>query len=332
MASTAPFSTANPMEFTKGEPTAAERTWVFHLTVAASGADGVGLVPVATISKAGGAFAAVDAGTAITELTNGWYKIVHAAADLDTVGALGVRIAVATADTLCVVHAVTRFDRNKTIPGAISCDLVAQAGANLSITLNAAESATDGFHTGSMLVLIGGTGSGQVRECTGYVGATKVAAVDRAWATNPDNTSVYAIVADNPAAIDLVTLKDGSLTAAKISGDALAAMSGKLESKPLVTVGTLTALVTVLARSMRKSYDAIITLAGVFNGATVRVETTADENAAAPVWTDRSAGGLVADGSVTLTGPYSAWRARVSAGAVTSVIVKSSDRVPLAVQ
>jgi hypothetical protein len=102
---------------------------LFHLTKAADGTDCTGVVPVMTISKAGGAFAAVNGGTVITELTNGWYKVVHAAADLDTVGCLGVRVAVATADTLNVAHQVQRLDINKSNPFAISSDQTAQAGA-----------------------------------------------------------------------------------------------------------------------------------------------------------------------------------------------------------
>jgi hypothetical protein len=116
---TVPTSSAGPLIFTQGEATAAQRTWMFHLTKAADGTDCTGVVPVMTISKAGAAFAAVDAGTAITELTNGWYKVVHAAADLDTLGALGVRVAVATADTLNIVHQVTLFDLNVATAGPV---------------------------------------------------------------------------------------------------------------------------------------------------------------------------------------------------------------------
>lgn len=109
---TAQTSYGNPPIWTQSEATAAQRTWAFHLVVAATSADATGLVPVMTISKAGGAFAAVDAGTAITELTNGWYKCVHAAADLDTIGSLSYRVAVATADTLNVTTQVTVLDLN----------------------------------------------------------------------------------------------------------------------------------------------------------------------------------------------------------------------------
>ena len=69
----------------------------------------------------------------------------------------------------------------------------AQAGASTTITLAAGESATDDFFNGMLVRITGGTGSGQVRRITDYVGSTKVATVDSAWATNPDNTSTYRI-------------------------------------------------------------------------------------------------------------------------------------------
>ncbi|HEY6109638.1 MAG TPA: hypothetical protein VIV56_12140 [Gemmatimonadales bacterium] len=110
---TVPTSSAGSMIFTQSEATAAQRTWVFHMTLAATGADFTGAAGIAmTISKAGGAFAAVDAGTVITELTNGWYKVVHAAADLDTLGCLGVRVVGTLADTLNVTHQVSALDTN----------------------------------------------------------------------------------------------------------------------------------------------------------------------------------------------------------------------------
>jgi hypothetical protein len=132
--------------------------------------------------------------------------------------------------------------------------------------------------------------------------------------------------------VDQVTIKDGSLTAVKFSNDALAAMSGQLQASPAVLVGTLTASVTSASRSMVGAYDTIVTLAGTFNGATVLVESTEDPTATSPVWTDRSSGGKTSDGSVTITGPHSAWRARVSAGTVTSVTVKASNRTPAQAQ
>lgn len=71
----------------------------------------------------------------------------------------------------------------------------AQAGANGSITLDASASATNDFYNHTLILLTGGTGAGQVRLITDYVGSTKVASVGRNWTTNPDATSEFFIIA-----------------------------------------------------------------------------------------------------------------------------------------
>jgi len=70
----------------------------------------------------------------------------------------------------------------------------AQAGAANSITLDASASATDDFYKNALILITAGTGASQVRTCSAYTGATKVAAVTPNWATNPANDSVFAIL------------------------------------------------------------------------------------------------------------------------------------------
>ncbi|MCS7002623.1 MAG: hypothetical protein NZ518_07235, partial [Dehalococcoidia bacterium] len=70
----------------------------------------------------------------------------------------------------------------------------AQAGAANSITLDAGASSTNDFFVGAWILLTGGTGAGQARLITAYNGSTKVASVAPNWATNPDNTSTFAIL------------------------------------------------------------------------------------------------------------------------------------------
>lgn len=70
----------------------------------------------------------------------------------------------------------------------------AQAGASGTITLDASASATNSFYNNCLCFLTGGTGVGQCRFITGYVGSTKVATVNSAWATTPDNTTTFAIL------------------------------------------------------------------------------------------------------------------------------------------
>lgn len=69
----------------------------------------------------------------------------------------------------------------------------AQAGAATTITLDASASAVNSFYINDIILITGGTGVGQARFITAYVGATKVATVST-WATNPDNTSTFAIL------------------------------------------------------------------------------------------------------------------------------------------
>jgi hypothetical protein len=72
----------------------------------------------------------------------------------------------------------------------------AQAGAASTITLDAGASSATNAYVGDGIVLYGGTGggvrgTGQRRTIVAYNTSTKVATVDRAWDTNPDNTSKF---------------------------------------------------------------------------------------------------------------------------------------------
>lgn len=69
----------------------------------------------------------------------------------------------------------------------------AQAGASTTITLAAGATATDDIYNGYAVKIIAGTGVGQTRMISDYVGSTRVATVSSAWGTNPDNTSEYEV-------------------------------------------------------------------------------------------------------------------------------------------
>ncbi len=75
----------------------------------------------------------------------------------------------------------------------------AQAGSSTTITLDAGASSSSLDYVGDMIYLYGGTGggirgSGQYRTIVSYNGSTKVATVDRAWGTNPDNTTQFVTI------------------------------------------------------------------------------------------------------------------------------------------
>lgn len=69
----------------------------------------------------------------------------------------------------------------------------AQAGAGGTITLDGSASAIDNFYNAMLLQIVAGTGVGQARFISAYVGSTKVASVQGNWLTAPDATSVFVI-------------------------------------------------------------------------------------------------------------------------------------------
>lgn len=68
----------------------------------------------------------------------------------------------------------------------------AAAGAASSITLASDADPRASYYVGARIAITSGTGAGQVRRISAYVGDTKVATVATAWTTAPDATSVYA--------------------------------------------------------------------------------------------------------------------------------------------
>lgn len=103
-----------------------------------------------------------------------------------------VVLSAATIDGQTVNAVLAHFSIENRFQGEIRKS-TAQAGGNTSITLDASASATDDYYVGGMVFLESGTGALQARIITDYVGSTKVCTVDRAWATNPDNTSVFRV-------------------------------------------------------------------------------------------------------------------------------------------
>jgi hypothetical protein len=70
----------------------------------------------------------------------------------------------------------------------------AQSGStSTTIKLRAAASFSDDAYNNLTVEIISGTGAGQSKTITDYVGSTKVATVNSAWTTTPNNTSVYKV-------------------------------------------------------------------------------------------------------------------------------------------
>lgn len=75
---------------------------------------------------------------------------------------------------------------------------LAAASAN-TCTLDASPtagdvSAVDDYYNHAYILTTGGTGSGQLRKITDYIGDTRVCTVDTAWTVTPDATTTYEIL------------------------------------------------------------------------------------------------------------------------------------------
>jgi hypothetical protein len=70
----------------------------------------------------------------------------------------------------------------------------AQSAVGSTITLATSAPATDDIINGRIIVITAGTGAGQVRLISDYVGATRVATVTKAWTDTPDTTSEYVVI------------------------------------------------------------------------------------------------------------------------------------------
>lgn len=70
----------------------------------------------------------------------------------------------------------------------------AQAGTSSTITLASSTSYSEAELQGKRIVTTGGTGPNQCRYIASYNSSTKVATVNEAWDTTPDNTTTYLLV------------------------------------------------------------------------------------------------------------------------------------------
>ena len=78
----------------------------------------------------------------------------------------------------------------------------AQTGStSTTIKLATGASSTDDAYNGMYVTLTGGTGDGQERLITDYEGSTRIATVDAAWTTTPDNTSTYSLRVFTPNSV-----------------------------------------------------------------------------------------------------------------------------------
>lgn len=106
----------------------------------------------------------------------------------------------------------------------ITTDLAQGPGTgNAQIVLAASASSVDGAYDPALISIVNGTGAGQSRLILQYVGASRLAVVDRSWKTLPDATSEYVVQAHpNLASVNEGLLRAGGANTARLNASASA--------------------------------------------------------------------------------------------------------------
>ncbi len=151
-----------------------------------------GLTPVIKLSKNGGALAARNSGTATAHGADGCYTVELDTVDTNTRG----RLKVISSDSTTFVPVWQEFDvlASDVWDEKYSGQFQLQAATSTTATLDTGSSSVNDYFAGSVLVITAGPGAGQSRLIISYVGSTRVATLDRAWATNPTSASYFRIM------------------------------------------------------------------------------------------------------------------------------------------
>lgn len=201
-------------------------------------------------------------------------------------------------------------------PGILDAG-IAQAGAATTITLLATSSSTNSVYVGLVVSIVGGTGIGQERVITAYVGSTQVATVDSAWATNPDSTSVY-----------ILTPTGRALTVSNLDKTGYSLANGSIALATFAAGAIDSTVLAANAIGASQIATDAITAAKIAAGAITSSEAPALANLDAAV-TSRAAPGdamTLADGAITAAKVASAalTTAKFAAGAIDSTVLAAN--------
>ncbi len=173
-----------------------------------------------TASKAGAAFASIS--PTVTDRGSGWYSLALTTTHTNTLGDFALHITAASADPIDVRWtvepvnveanvatvtdgAITLADFATDARGALGISIsgLATAFSGTTVQLPVGASSADSFYLPSLVMIVAGTGVGQYRAPTAYVGATRTMTVPT-WTTTPDGTSMLCVF--GVATVDVGTI------------------------------------------------------------------------------------------------------------------------------
>lgn len=204
--------TTNTVAIVGGTPTHGVSIWKLTLTATelTAGTVTVQIVDAATKAVEDQSFTVYTYGNASAYFAGDWSDIVRLGLTALPNVASGSAGAIITSGTgtaqLSVTGGTAKADAVKVNADATAAANLATAwstletgtaqggGANTITLRNAAESTHDDFYKDQAIAILSNTGAGQTNRITAYTAGTRVATVETAWKTQPDNTSVYLVL------------------------------------------------------------------------------------------------------------------------------------------
>jgi hypothetical protein len=171
---------------------------------------------------------------------------------------------------------------------------LAQTGAATTITLASTASSVNDYYDGHIVQIQAGTGAGQARIISSYVGSTKIATITEGWATTPDNTSVYIIRPVGDVEVGVNNDKTGySLSAdqavnvTKVDGVALATHTSGMMPSDIIRIYGVSAAADRLSVSAPTMVKGTVTNAA-FAPTTTQFDASDITEASANFYTSRT--------------------------------------------
>ena len=138
----------------------------------------------------------------------------------------------------------------------------AQAGGSQTITLASGASSVDNYYAGQWIIILAGTGAGQAAvRISSYVGSSRVATITTisgAWKTQPDDTSMYAILPSSYIGVDWGDMIRQTTTQG-LSGTTIGTVTAISDSR----IDNLDATVSTRASEVNASANRITILAAI---------------------------------------------------------------------
>jgi len=88
----------------------------------------------------------------------------------------------------------TGFDITASTSSGISVEGVLASATSTTAVLGTEASSVDDIYNNGIITIVSGTGAGQFKDITDYVGSTKTVTIDGTWSVTPNSTSGYAVV------------------------------------------------------------------------------------------------------------------------------------------